>query len=254
MTNNKKISVCIPTYNGGKYINEQLDSILSQLSENDEIVISDDRSTDDTLDKIKSYNDNRIRIVVHEKIDNPYKGPYKNIYYVYRNVENALKYATGDYIFLSDQDDIWLPNKVKIMMDTFHQGAVQIQHNNTIIDDNKNVVLESYFSFVKPSNSFFRTVLKCYIQGASMAFTREILNYSLPFPNNPISHDHWIAYNAYFRGHDMNLINEPLLLYRRHGNNVSPSGAPSQNPLWFKLSYRIRLFIAIIQVKLSRIK
>ncbi|QIK54167.1 glycosyltransferase [Dysgonomonas sp. HDW5B] len=244
------ISVCIPTYNGSKYIKEQLDSILIQLSENDEIIISDDRSTDDTISIIESYHDDRIKIFIHEKINNSYKGPYKNIYYVYRNIENALKHATGDYIFLSDQDDIWLPHKVERMMQAFSDGAIHIQHNNTLIDNNHNVLLDSYFSFVKPANTFSRIVLRCFIQGASMAFTQTVLKWSLPFPQNPISHDHWIAYNAYFRGYDMTLINEPLLLYRRHDNNVSPSGNKSSNPLWFKLSYRFRLVWAIVTIRL----
>lgn len=254
MKSKNKISVCIPTYNGSKYINEQIDSILSQLSSDDEIIISDDRSTDNTIQILESYNDPRIKIFIHENIDNPYKGPYKNIYYVYRNVENALMNASGDYIFLSDQDDIWLPNKVQCVMNAFKEGAFIVQHNNTLIDNNHNVILDSYFSFVKPSNSLYRTFLKCYIQGASMAFTRNVLDKALPFPKNPISHDHWIAYNSYFRGSRMYLIDKSLLLYRRHDNNVSPSGGKSLNPLWFKISYRFRLLWAILSIKMKKNK
>lgn len=245
----KKISVCIPTYNGERYIKEQLDSILCQLSENDEIIISDDRSTDSTIDILKSYNDSRIKIFIHEPIENKYTGTYKNIYYVYRNVENALKNASGDYIFLSDQDDIWLPNKIEKMMEAFNNGAWIIQHDNTLINNNHDVLLDSYYSFVKPDNSYYRTIIKCYIQGASMAFTRKVMEYSLPFPNNPISHDHWIAYNSYFRGHEMYIIDSSLILYRRHDNNVSPSGQKSKNSLWFKISYRFRLLWAIFIIK-----
>ncbi len=244
-----KISVCIPTFNGGKYIKEQLESILSQISEDDEVIISDDRSTDDTIKIIKSFNDKRIKIFTHEKIKNNYKGPYKNIYYVYRNIENALSKATGDYIFLSDQDDIWLPDKVEKVLAEFNKGAEIILHNNIVVDNNKNVLLASYFNFSRPSNNTIRIIVRCFIQGASMAFTQKTLKFSLPFPNNPISHDHWIAYNAFFRGHKITFINEPLLLYRRHENNVSPSSEKSKNPLWFKISYRFRLIWAIILIK-----
>jgi glycosyltransferase involved in cell wall biosynthesis len=245
----RKISVCIPTYNGSKYIKEQLDSILSQLSENDEVILSDDRSTDNTVQIIESYNDNRIKIVTHEKIRNAYRGPYKTIYYVYRNIENALKHATGDYVFLSDQDDIWLPNKVNRVLDKLESGQEIVLHNNTVIDNAYNELLSSYFAFSHPSNNKLRIILRCFIQGASMAFTKRIKDYSLPFPKNPISHDHWIAYNAIFRGYKVAFIQEPLLLYRRHGGNVSPSSEKSLNPLWFKISYRFLLVWAVILVK-----
>lgn len=95
------ISVCIATYNGEKYIKEQLLSILPQLGKKDEVIISDDHSTDNTLDIVKGLNDNRIKIVMN----NREKGYTSNF-------ENALSYAIGDYIFLSDQDDIWMSNKV----------------------------------------------------------------------------------------------------------------------------------------------
>ena len=93
------ISVCIATYNGEKYIKEQLLSILPQLGKKDEVIISDDHSTDNTLDIVKGLNDNRIKIVMN----NREKGYTSNF-------ENALSYAIGDYIFLSDQDDIWMSN------------------------------------------------------------------------------------------------------------------------------------------------
>ena len=99
------ISVCIATYNGSKYIKEQIDSILPQLDECDEIIVSDDSSTDNTLSILKSYHDRRIIIFTNQKFNSP-------IY----NFENALKHAKGDIIFLSDQDDIWEFNKVQVMI------------------------------------------------------------------------------------------------------------------------------------------
>lgn len=94
------ISVCMATYNGEEYIKEQLESILCQLGEMDEIIISDDGSTDNTLNIIESYNDSRIKIHINT-------GKHGFVY----NFENALQKAKGEYIFLSDQDDIWLPEK-----------------------------------------------------------------------------------------------------------------------------------------------
>ncbi len=244
------ISVCIPTYNGGKYIREQLDSILPQLSPEDEVIVSDDRSDDQTLDIIRGLNDKRIRIVLHRQVENPYKGPYRNIYYVYRNVEHALSHASGDYIFLSDQDDIWKPNKVREVMAAFAKGSACVMHDSTVIDHEGNTLLPSYFQFIRPSYHRGKMLVKAYFQGASMAFTRNVLKQSLPFPRIPVSHDHWIAYNAVFRDPDsFLLLPESLMLYRRHGGNVSPTSGKSPNPLWFKLSYRVYLFMAFLKVK-----
>ncbi|MCD8291094.1 MAG: glycosyltransferase, partial [Prevotella sp.] len=97
-----KVSVCIATYNGEKYIEEQIRSILSQLSDNDEVIISDDGSHDQTLSLIQSIGDKRIKIFQNE-------GRHGFKY----NFENTLKKVQGDYIFLCDQDDVWLPNKVQ---------------------------------------------------------------------------------------------------------------------------------------------
>jgi glycosyltransferase involved in cell wall biosynthesis len=96
-----RCSICIATYNGEKYIQEQIESILCQVDVNDEIIVSDDNSTDNTLAIVKSFNDDRITIYVNQGCKG-YTG----------NFENALKYARGEYIFLADQDDIWVMGKV----------------------------------------------------------------------------------------------------------------------------------------------
>ena len=99
------ISVCIATYNGERYIGEQIKSILNQLNSSDEIIVSDDGSKDKTIDVVKSFDDKRIRI-----IDGPRKGsPISNF-------ENALKAAKGEYIFTADQDDVWTDDKVRTCM------------------------------------------------------------------------------------------------------------------------------------------
>ena len=103
-----KISVCLASYNGEKFIFDQISSIISQLAEKDELIISDDSSTDTTLSIIKGFNDHRIKLFPGNTFYNP----------VY-NFENALKQSAGEVIVLSDQDDIWLENKLPR-----HQTAV----------------------------------------------------------------------------------------------------------------------------------
>ena len=112
-----KISVCLASYNGQLFIEQQIKSILAQLSEYDELIVSDDCSTDKTLEIVETLNDKRIKIFSGIRYGSPI-----------RNFENALKHATGDVIFLSDQDDVWLPNKVKIMTSYFHQYDVVVSN------------------------------------------------------------------------------------------------------------------------------
>ena len=105
------ISVCIATYNGENYIRQQLMSILPQLSEDDEIVVSDDHSSDRTNEVIMSINDPRIHLFTHDATIEPIFTIDRSTY----NFANALSHAKGDIIFLCDQDDYWLPEKVKTM-------------------------------------------------------------------------------------------------------------------------------------------
>ena len=100
----KKISVCMAVYNGEKYIREQIASILGQLAPGDELIISDDGSSDGTLDEARAFGDARIRLLANQ-LDRGYSG----------NFENAIRHAGGDIIFLSDQDDVWLPGRVEKM-------------------------------------------------------------------------------------------------------------------------------------------
>ena len=118
-----RISVCMPTYNGSKYVAEQLNSILSQLGPTDEVIISDDGSTDNTLDIIHNIHDDRIKILSHKKTPSPFKGTYKTIYTVYKHAEHALQHANGKYIFLSTQDVIFLPNKYDLVLHQFYIGT-----------------------------------------------------------------------------------------------------------------------------------
>lgn len=115
------ISICMATYNGGKYIREQMDSILAQdLSlwpdAEMEIIVSDDGSTDDNIKLLESYNNPRIKIFHHTNNGKKHKY-YNALYRATANFSYAMQKAKGDYIFLSDQDDVWLPNKVAVALE-----------------------------------------------------------------------------------------------------------------------------------------
>ncbi len=249
-----KKSVCIATCNGGLYIEQQLRSILCQLDPGDEVIVSDDRSTDCTLEVIRSLGDDRIRVFIHEAVYNPYRGTFHTVNAVYRNVEHALSKATGDVVFLSDQDDVWLPGKVARVMEEFERGVEMVLHDNTVVDMYGNVLLRSYFDdFSHPSHSWFRFIAKCCYQGAAMAVTRRVVALALPFPPIALSHDHWIAIVEWTHGKRISFVREPLMLYRRHDGNVSPSTEKSPNSLGFKIGYRLNLIRAIYASMVMRV-
>jgi len=227
------ISVCIASYNGEKYIKEQIESILEQLYQNDEIIISDDSSTDKTIEILELFNDERIKILKNNKFKSP----------VY-NLENALKIAKGDYIFLADQDDIWEDNKVELSCKALENYDLVLS-NATIIDKEGNDLGRKFhkgeirFSFIK------NLISNPYI-GCCMAFRKEILNQVLPFPRKIAMHDSWIGLYAQLIGKVI-YLDKTLIKYRRHGNNASPSGEISSYSFYFKVSYRVRLVLELVK-------
>ena len=229
------ISVCMATYNGSKYIKEQLESILIQLSPEDEVIISDDGSTDDTLSIIEELHDNRIKIFCFERD----KKGLESIYLITTNFENALKHATGDFIFLSDQDDVWLPNKVEVMLN-YLQKYDYVVSDCYIVDSMLNVRSNTRFY---SGSGFTRNRWKALFsptpyQGCCAGFRRKILDKVLPFPKRIQSHDRWIGYIASFF-YSYIIISESLILYRRHENNISTATEKSKNRFVDKIKIRL---------------
>lgn len=223
------ISVCIPTFNGKKYIKKQLNSILNQSTAVDEIIISDDSSTDNTIEIIKSYNDSRIRIIENQKFKSP-------IF----NLENALKHSKGDYIFLADQDDIWERNKVEVMMNRLQNHQLVVS-DGYIIDEEGEILENSIFKLYNSKQGFVKNLIKNSYMGCCMAFDRQLLNYVLPFPKGIAMHDLWIGLNAeiFF---SVYFCDEKLLSYRRHADNKTPLNHKDNNhSLFYKLAYRLTI-------------
>ncbi len=245
------ISVCIPTYNGERYIAVQIKSILDQLKDDDEIIISDDNSTDLTISIIKGFNDNRIKIFRNSTKVNNFKGLFRILYAVNRNVSNALVNASGEFIFLADQDDIWEKDKIEKILPYLKNYDIVV-HDCKIFDDRSGeTIQESYFNLVKPSKSFFRTLYKSSFHGCCMAFTKKLKDKSLPIPDLPIGHDTWIGLVGCNIG-NVFFYSEKLIKYRRHENNVSASGEVSPNSLLFKIRYRVLLVFAKFLILFKR--
>lgn len=211
MDSNIRVSVAMATYNGEQYIKEQIDSIMINLNENDELVISDDGSKDSTRDIIEEYikNDNRIKLV---------NGPKNG---VKQNFANAISNCKGEYIFLADQDDIWEKNKVELVLNCFNEEkCTLVIHDNQVINENEQVVIPSFFEYRNSGAGKFKNIWKNTYIGCCMAFKSEIKKDILPIPNNIEMHDQWIGIVNEYVGKSV-FLKDKLIRYRRHGGNVS---------------------------------
>ncbi len=207
-----RLSVCMAAHNGANFIEEQIASILPQLTKNDEFIIVDDASQDNTISIIEGFRDERIRMVRNERN----RG-------IVQSFGRALEEAQGEVIFLADQDDVWRADKVEKFLEMFkaHPDLTVAMSDLVIIDAAGNVTSEPKFGSKEFHRGLFRTLLRNQYQGSAMALRRSILGYCLPFPSDIPIHDVWIGLVNRFVG-KAGFISEPLLFYRRHGKNDSP--------------------------------
>ncbi len=234
------------THNGEKYIKEQIDSILKQLDNDDELVISDDGSNDSTLEIIERYNDSRIKVY-------PQRSPSGLLGHEYAtlNFENALAHAKGDVIFLSDQDDVWKDDKVSVCVNYLKENDYVVS-DAYVTDADLNIISDTRFTKEEKIhfNKYLAVVLSTPYQGSCAAFRRSVLDKAMPFPKGIQSHDRWIGNVAafYFK---YRIIPERLIYYRRHegvtssalGNNKRSAGL--LKTVGYKLGY-IKGLLSII--------
>lgn len=229
------ISVCIATYNGEKFIKQQIDSILVQLFDDDELLISDDNSTDRTVEIIKQIADTRIKLFFNKE-----KGYTSNF-------ENALKQVSGDIVFISDQDDIWTPNKVEVCLKELITYDIVVS-DCYIINANNVIISDSYFELRNVKKTCFGNLIKFSYLGCCLAFRSEILNKALPFPSNRqlCTHDNWLfLVGSFLFKHKV--LDDKLIYYRRHNCNVSTGGLISTTSMYFKIMYRAYLCAFLIK-------
>lgn len=226
-----KISVALAAYKGGQYIAEQVQSILNELGENDELIISDDFPEGDTFGAVEEFiaKDKRIKYI---------EGPKKG---VVSNFENALRACTGDVIFLSDQDDVWLEGKVDAVMTEIGNGADLVLHDASVTDADLNIVQPLFFALHGSNASFVKNILKNSFVGCCMAFTRQVMLESLPFPKKLPMHDWLIALRAMQKKRKVVLLEKPLILWRRHGDNVTGGKTTAMQ----KITWRLRILSAL---------
>ncbi len=208
---NKLISIAMTTYNGEKFLKEQLNSIINQTYKNLEIIICDDCSTDNTINIINEYKekDERIQLYVNEK----------NLGFS-KNFEKAISLCKGEYIALADQDDIWKLNKIELMV-TNIEKATLIYGNEELIDENNNLIARSFFEateYIPGEDNYKKFFVDCCIYGHNMMFKREIVNNILPIPLK--FYDVWISLIAAKKG-KIKYLDNIVGSYRQHLQSVS---------------------------------
>ena len=204
------VSVAMAAYNGERFIRSQIKSIIDQMKENDELVVSVNTSTDNTLKIVQEMAEEDHRIVV---IDNPVPG-------VNSNFDLALSNCHGDYIFISDQDDLWELNKIETVSQYLNEGYEMVFHDSASIDSNDQIIQESFFANHTVNTSVIRTFAAPRQSGCCMGFTKGFLEAVLPIPDEVESYDHWLAMMAVLRKKTI-VINDVLIKHRLHDSNVT---------------------------------
>jgi glycosyltransferase involved in cell wall biosynthesis len=240
----KSVSVCIATYNGEKYIAEQLDSILTQIGSDDEVIIVDDNSNDNTLKVINSIGDSRIKI--HQL--------QENIGHV-KAFEVALSIAEKNIIFLSDQDDIWVSDKYQRVLAEFDakDNPVLVVHGLSTINSVGELILSNWLTFDTSISAGFnllaKEVIKPSVFGSAAAFRSSLLELMLPFPKLLYAHDHWLVICASMTN-STKFMSGNYVKRRIHENNITPKHGGT---LFNKIFNRV-IFVGLIFITLIRLK
>jgi glycosyltransferase involved in cell wall biosynthesis len=217
------VQILLATYNGERFLREQLDSLFNQTFSHFTVLIRDDGSTDKSLRIIETYQQKYpSRIIV-------LKDNKKNVGAA-QNFGILLEHSTADYIFFCDQDDIWLPEKVEIslekMKSTEQENAAKpclIFSDMKAMDEAGKITADSVWKQLYLHPEYFtlnRLLVQNIPHGCTMLINRAMRNLATPIPKDAILHDHWIALLAVTCG-NFNFIQEPTLLLRDHAQSVT---------------------------------
>ena len=215
----EKIDVLLATYNGEKYLKEQIDSILEQTYKNIRLIISDDCSKDRTPEILKEYQQNDDRIELHIQ---------KSNLGVVKNIEFLLKQVKSPYYMLADQDDYWLPEKVEKSLEKLKKENVYLVFGDLeVVDKNLKTMYSSFNDYMlltrkinKYIDSYKVNYLYNCVTGCTVLAKKETIEKILPVPTNSkrLIHDHWIGLMVALNG-KLAYIPEKYIKYRQHGNN-----------------------------------
>lgn len=231
------VSVVMATYNGKSYLIEQLQSVLVQLLPGDELIIVDDSSQDGTPELVESLQSAFVQVVRNSC----------NLG-VLASFERGVQIASREVIFLCDQDDIWFPGKRAAFVAAFENDpeVLVVVCDAELIDAGGSVTAPSFMQLRGGFHGgFWATVVKNRYLGCAMALRRELLAVALPIPPTVPMHDMWFGALASVVGR-VHYIPKPLMQYRRHDSNASPSRSQG----WLRIvRWRIRL-IKLLMLRL----
>lgn len=207
------ISIALATYNGERYLREQLDSIFAQTYNHLEVVAVDDGSSDHTVAILEEYAQS---FPLHV-----YQNP-ENLGFL-KNFERAISLCRGDAIALSDQDDIWLPHKLETLVPLLRESSM-VYSDVTLVDGENQALGKTIrdlheLQFVRGHCPRAFIFFEC-ASGNTMLFRSDLKEFIFPIPDGFPYHDIWISFVAACRG-KVDFVDEPLLRYRRHGENIS---------------------------------
>lgn len=228
------ISVCMATYNGQEFLEQQIISVCNDLQDNDELVISDNGSNDDTLKIIKNLKDPRIKLVHSKKLG------------VNSNFANAVTHAKNEIVCFCDQDDIWYSGKRNICAISL-QSCDLIMHNADI-GKSTNLILSKLHK-KKVDLTLRTTIMSNKFTGCCMAGKKDFILGCLPFPKDLPYFDQWVAVNAIAKRNKYIFLDECLIMHRRHGGNTSTLAGRSTQSLKNKIYQRLLLSIYILKYR-----
>lgn len=227
------VSVVMAVFNGEQFLQTQVESVLSELRPGDELIIIDDASNDASLALLRGFSSPAVQI--HSNPSN---------LGVTGSFERGLQIAAHEFIFLCDQDDVWLPGKRAAFVSAFERDArtLVVISDAHLIDASGSVTASSFMATRGGfRGSIFGTLVRNRYLGCAMALRRELLIAALPIPRSAPMHDMWIGALGSILGR-VHYIPVPLLQYRRHGGNVSPSRRQG----WSRMvRWRVALLLAI---------
>ena len=248
----ERIDIVMATYNGEKFISEQIQSIQSQSYKNWNLLISDDASKDNTVKIIKEIQnkDERVKLVNFDKQGG-----------IIENFNKALSFSDANYIFLADQDDIWMENRLQIMLDNFKKleeknpnKSILMFTDLQLVDSNKSIIANSFYEYnnlnpytnMQPNMLIWRST----VYGCSTLFNKKLLQQSFPIPNYASMHDQWLALKASMDD-GLFYFDYISLKYRQHSNNAV--GGAGNNNLVGKLK-KSKQNLNSIKINVKKIK
>ena len=233
------ISIAMATYNGEKFLREQIESIVSQTYKNIEIIICDDNSSDATCEILSEYQKKFAINIIRN---------HKNLGIV-KSFEIALKNCKGEYIILSDQDDIFFREKITILYENI-KDSLLIHSDSIIIDENKNVLFNSHFDSFKSKNKslFIDYLIGNNVTGNSVLINKKLLEFAFPFPKHIRIHDHYLAMCASYYG-KISFLPNKLQYYRQHNYNSIGVKKNNYNIFIKNLKLDVKSYIEFLKMK-----